>query len=90
MPYEDYVEQRILQPLGLTRTSFSPEEPTATRLSRSSRTATSLRREPMLVERTGGIAAAGQLWSTVGDLCRWASFLADPDPDVLLSRVDRA
>jgi hypothetical protein len=37
----------------------------------------------MLVERTGGIAAAGQLWSTVGDLCRWASFLADPDPDVL-------
>jgi hypothetical protein len=42
-----------------------------------------VRREPMMVERTGGIAAAGQLWSTVGDLCRWAAFLADPDPKVL-------
>src|SRR5262249_59494458 len=40
-------------------------------------------RERMLVERTGGIAAAGQLWSTVGDLCRWAAFLASPNPDVL-------
>ena len=82
MPYEDYVEQRILQPLGLTRTSFSPEEPTALAYSVEPYSDV-LRREPMLVERTGGIAAAGQLWSTVGDLCRWASFLADPDPDVL-------
>ena len=29
MPYEDYVETRILGPLSLTRTSFSPESPTA-------------------------------------------------------------
>ena len=77
MPYEDYVEQRILQPLGLTRTSFSPEEPTALAYSVEPYSDV-LQREPMLVERTGGIAAAGQLWSTVGDLCRWASFLADP------------
>ncbi|HEX7310813.1 MAG TPA: serine hydrolase domain-containing protein [Gaiellaceae bacterium] len=82
MPYEDYVEQRLLQPLGLTRTSFSPEEPTAIAYSVEPYSDVLLR-EPMLVERTGGIAAAGQLWSTVGDLCRWASFLADPDPDVL-------
>ena len=82
MPYEDYVEQRLLQPLGLARTSFSPEEPTALAYSVEPYSDV-LRREPMLVERTGGIAAAGQLWSTVGDLCRWASFLADPDPDVL-------
>jgi len=27
--------------------------------------------------------AAGALWSTVLDLCRWGSFLADPDPVVL-------
>ena len=82
MPYEDYVEQRILQPLGLARTSFSPEPPTALAYSVEPYSDV-VRREPMLVERTGGIAAAGQLWSTVGDLCRWASFLADPDPDVL-------
>ncbi len=82
MPYEDYVEQRLLQPLGLTRTGFSPDEPMALAYSVEPYSDV-LRREPMLVERTGGIAAAGQLWSTVGDLCRWASFLADPDPGVL-------
>ena len=82
MPYEDYVEQRLLHPLGLTRTGFSPDEPTALAYSVEPYSDV-LRREPMLVERTGGIAAAGQLWSTVGDLCRWASFLADPDPGVL-------
>jgi CubicO group peptidase (beta-lactamase class C family) len=81
-PYEEYVERRILQPLGLARTSFSPEPPTAVAYSVEPYSDV-LRREPMLVERTGGIAAAGQLWSTVGDLCRWASFLVDPDPDVL-------
>jgi CubicO group peptidase (beta-lactamase class C family) len=82
MPYEDYVEQRILQRLGLARTTFAPEAPTAIAYSVEPYSDVA-RREPMLVERTGGIAAAGQLWSTVGDLCRWASFLADPDPDVL-------
>jgi CubicO group peptidase (beta-lactamase class C family) len=82
MAYEDYVEQRILQPLGLARTSFAPEAPMAIAYSVEPYSDV-VRREPMLVERTGGIAAAGQLWSTVGDLCRWASFLASPDPDVL-------
>jgi hypothetical protein len=82
VPYEDYVEQRLLEPLGLTRTSFSPEPPTAVAYSVEPYSDL-VHREPMLVERTGGIAAAGQLWSTVGDLCRWAAFLADPDPDVL-------
>jgi CubicO group peptidase (beta-lactamase class C family) len=82
MPYEEYVEQRILEPLGLTRTSFSPVDPTAIAYSTEPYTDV-VHREPMMVERTGGIAAAGQLWSTVGDLCRWAAFLAAPDPDVL-------
>ena len=82
MPYEDYVEQRILHPLGLTRTTFSPEAPTAVAYSVDPYSDV-LHREPMLVERQGSIAAAGHLWSTVGDLCRWAAFLAEPDPDVL-------
>jgi hypothetical protein len=30
-----------------------------------------------------GTAAAGGLWSTIGDLARWGSFLVDPDPNVL-------
>jgi CubicO group peptidase (beta-lactamase class C family) len=82
MPYEDYVETRILRPLGLTRTSFSPEAPTAVAYSVEPYSDV-VEREPMLVERTGGLAAAGQLWSTVGDLCKWAAFLASPDPEVL-------
>jgi CubicO group peptidase (beta-lactamase class C family) len=82
LPYEDYVEQRILQPLGLTRTSFAPEPPTAIAYAVDPYSDVA-HREPMLPERRGSIAAAGQLWSTVGDLCRWAAFLAKPDPDVL-------
>jgi len=82
MPYEDYVEQRILQPLGLARTTFSPEPPTAVAYSVDPYSDVT-HREPMLVERQGSIAAAGHLWSTVGDLCRWAAFLAEPDPEVL-------
>jgi CubicO group peptidase (beta-lactamase class C family) len=79
MAYEDYVEARILQPVGLARTSFAPEAPTATAYSVEPYSDV-VRREPMLVERTGGIAAAGQLWSTVGDLCRWARFSRTPIP----------
>jgi CubicO group peptidase (beta-lactamase class C family) len=82
MPYEDYVERRLIEPLGLSRTGFAPESPTAVAYSVEPY-ADVVRREPMMVERTGGIAAAGQLWSTVTDLCRWAAFLADPDPNVL-------
>src|SRR5262249_41555968 len=32
---------------------------------------------------TGAWVAAGQLWGTVADLCRWAAVLAAPDADVL-------
>jgi CubicO group peptidase (beta-lactamase class C family) len=82
MPYEDYVEARILQPLELTRTGFAPTDPTAVAYSVQPYTDV-VQREPMMVERTGGLAAAGQLWSTVGDLCRWAAFFAAPKPEVL-------
>ncbi|MBA2560957.1 MAG: serine hydrolase [Propionibacteriales bacterium] len=32
---------------------------------------------------SGAMAPAGQLWSSLGDLGRFAAFLADPDPGVL-------
>jgi CubicO group peptidase (beta-lactamase class C family) len=80
--YEEYVEARILEPLGLRRTSFEPVAPYALGYSIDPY-ADVLHPEPLLLERSGGIAAAGALWSTVGDLCRWAAFLADPDPAVL-------
>jgi CubicO group peptidase (beta-lactamase class C family) len=36
---------------------------------------------------TGAWIAAGQLWGTVRDLCRWAAFLAEPDESVLAKRT---
>ena len=72
-PYTDYVDERIIGPLGLERTTWAPHAPKA---------------QGYLVDEYAGtvwqepetdLAAAspaGQLWSTVEDLCRWATFLA--------------
>jgi CubicO group peptidase (beta-lactamase class C family) len=81
--YRDYVEQRLLQPVGLTRTSFDPD----------GRAAKGYLVKPYVegvwdeapVE-TGAWIAAGQMWGTVGDLCRWAAFLADPKESILAKR----
>jgi CubicO group peptidase (beta-lactamase class C family) len=83
-PYTDVVDERIIRPLGLGRTTWLPAAPKA---------------QGYLVEeyaRTvwtepetdlGGTAPAGQLWSTVEDLCRWATFLATGHDDVLAPAV---
>jgi CubicO group peptidase (beta-lactamase class C family) len=82
-PYTEYVEQRLLKPLGLKRTSFDPDDKAA---------------KGYLVKpyvegvwdeaavQTGAWVAAGQMWGTVHDLCRWAWFLAEPDESVLAKR----
>ena len=84
IPYAQYVQENLFTPLGLERTSFEPQEPAAT---------------GYLVQpyvegvwdqasvQTGAWIAAGQLWGTVRDLCRWASFLAAPDESVLARRT---
>jgi CubicO group peptidase (beta-lactamase class C family) len=78
LEYERYVEERLLAPLGLGRTTYDPSEPAATGyfVDPYSDGATV---QPIL----GGATASGGLWSTVGDLCRWGSFLASPDGAVL-------
>jgi CubicO group peptidase (beta-lactamase class C family) len=81
LPYERYVEERILRPLGLLRTGFAPVPPVATPYFVEPWSDV-LHPEPALAE-TGSAGAAGSLWSTAADLCRWAAFLADPDPSVL-------
>ena len=80
VPYMRYVEERLLQPLGLERTTFAPVEPAARGYYVHPYADTALR-EPSLEK--DGAAAAGALWSTTGDLVRWATFLADPDEAVL-------
>ena len=80
MPYMDYVRERLFEPVGLTRISFEPEPPAAK----------GYLAQPYadgvwdtIEVETGAWASAGQLWGTVGDLCRWGAFLADPDESVL-------
>ena len=79
-PWADLVRERILEPLGMRRTTYAATEPFARGYVVHPFTDT-LREEPRT--DTGAMAPAGQLWSTVEDLARWAAFLADPAPDVL-------
>ena len=80
MPYKDYVRTRLLEPVGLTRVSFAPEPPAA--LGYLAQPYADGVWETVGVE-TGAWESAGQLWGTVGDICRWGAFLADPDESVL-------
>ncbi|NUR24972.1 MAG: beta-lactamase family protein [Catenulispora sp.] len=74
------VQQRLLTPLGMTRTSYHPSDPFAPGYVVHPWLDT-LREEPRT--DTGAMAPAGQLWSTAADLVKWAAFLADPDPAIL-------
>jgi CubicO group peptidase (beta-lactamase class C family) len=80
VPYTEYVEQRLLQPLGLLRTTFEPQQPAATGYLVQPYVDGVWDEAPV---ETGAWIAAGQMWGTVRDLCRWAAFLADPDETVL-------
>jgi CubicO group peptidase (beta-lactamase class C family) len=76
----DLVRSRVLDPLGLTRTTYSPTAPHAQGYSVHP---WSGRLEPEPHTDTGAMAPAGQVWSTVEDLARYAAFWLDPDPTVL-------
>jgi CubicO group peptidase (beta-lactamase class C family) len=85
-PYTDYVEQRLLQPLGLEHTSFEPQAGAATGYLVQPYADGVLAEAPVA---TGAWIAAGQLWGTVRDLCRWAAFLVDPDESILKAETVR-
>jgi CubicO group peptidase (beta-lactamase class C family) len=70
----------LLQPLQMRRTTYSPAAPHAQGFSVDALTGV-LTAEPS--HDTGAMAAAGQLWSTVDDLCRWLGVLLAPDDRVL-------
>lgn len=78
--WSSLLQARLLGPLGLRRTTYHPQPPFATGYVVHPWHET-LREEPRL--DAGAMAPAGQLWSTVEDLARWAGFLAAPDPAVL-------
>jgi CubicO group peptidase (beta-lactamase class C family) len=79
-PYASYVEERLFGPVGLEATTWDP----------SQRAAVGYHVEPWTdvvhveaVPDLGRASSSGQLWSTTGDLARWAAFLRDPDPEIL-------
>jgi CubicO group peptidase (beta-lactamase class C family) len=82
-PYIEYVDERIIGPLNLERTTWLPLEPKATGYLVDEYAGT-VWIEPET--DLAGTAAAGQLWSTVEDLCRWAAFLAAGHEGVLDAR----
>lgn len=78
--WEEALRAEILEPLGLDRTTAQPVAPHAGGF------AVHPWADVMLPEPShdlGIMAPAGQLWSTVGDLCRFAAFLAQGDDRVL-------
>lgn len=78
--WSSLVHKRVLDPLGMKRTTYNPVEPFA-RGYVVHPLHQSLHEEPH--PDTGAMAPAGQLWSTVTDMVKWAAFLADPPPAVL-------
>ncbi len=76
----EQVEERILRPLGMDRTSYVSQPPTAQGYS-VHHFAGTLTEEP--AQDTGAMAAAGQLWSTAVDMATYAGFLLDGAPGVL-------
>lgn len=76
----EVVASEILEPLGMSRTTYHPVGVHAQGYS-VDHFAGTLSLEPH--QDTGAMAPAGQAWSTVPDLARWAAFLASGHPDVL-------
>jgi CubicO group peptidase (beta-lactamase class C family) len=79
-PWGELVGKRVLDPLGMKRTTYHPVEPYARGYVVHALDG-SLHEEPR--PDSGAMAPAGQLWSTVTDMAKWAGFLADPAPAVL-------
>ncbi len=79
--WEQQLQSRLLDPLGLTRTSLEPTAPHAqgyfTQPWADAVT-------PEVHAGSGAAAPAMQLWSTPADLARWGAFLANP-PAALLA-----
>ncbi|MFE0799359.1 serine hydrolase domain-containing protein [Streptomyces sp. NPDC058812] len=79
-PWEDVLRGEVLEPLGLDRTTGRPRAPHAGGWAVHP-WADVMLAEP--AEDLGRMAPAGQLWSTTGDLARFAVFLARGDDRVL-------
>jgi CubicO group peptidase (beta-lactamase class C family) len=79
-PWIAAVQERLLGPLGMTRTSQAPAPPVAVGYYTDPYTdQVHLEKWPDMA----GFSSAGGLWSTASDLARWVSFLASGADGVL-------
>lgn len=82
VPWAEVLRREILEPLGMNRTTVDPVAPHAGGWAVHPWADVML---PEPSEDLGLMAPAGQLWSTAGDLARFAAFLAAGDERVLVS-----
>ena len=80
MPWYDTLRAEVLDPLEMSRTTYSAAPPHADGFAVHPWADLLL---PEAVQDTGAMAPAGQLWSTVADLGRWASFITGDTGGVL-------
>ncbi|CAN5363468.1 serine hydrolase domain-containing protein [soil metagenome] len=76
----DVVVERLLDPLGMRRTTYAPVAPHAQGYSVEHFTG---RLAPEPHTDTGAMAPAGQAWSTIDDLATWTTVLAGRRPEIL-------
>jgi CubicO group peptidase (beta-lactamase class C family) len=80
LEYVDYVRERLLEPLQLTRTTFEQTQPAANAYYVDPY-ADRVQPEQNVIK--GAFAPAGSLWSTTADLARWGMVLVEGAEGVL-------
>ncbi len=78
--YEQVVDEGILSPLGMRRTTWAPVAPAAHGYTVDPYVDRARPEPPVDIK---GLASAGQLWSSATDLLRWGAFLCAPSTAVL-------
>jgi CubicO group peptidase (beta-lactamase class C family) len=79
--WETVVRERVLDPLGMTRTGLTPADDRALGYQVDPYAGTA-REEPLFT--LNATAPLGGLWSTVADMARYAAYVAAPDDRVVL------
>jgi D-alanyl-D-alanine carboxypeptidase len=72
-PFPDYLRQHVLDPLGMSASTFSPGGPLAARCATGYRPASFADDFVPAQAPSRGVVAEGGLWSSVEDLSRWIS-----------------
>ena len=78
--WEHVVRERVLDPLGMTRTGLAPVDDRALGYQVDPYAGTA-REEPLFT--LNATAPLGGLWSTVADMARYAAYVASPDDRVV-------